>query len=131
MIQHIVLQEYIQDCKILLDRALLNKSIVCFGADGNGQYGSSQYPKYFKVIDIQVNVYSDEDDILFGTASIFLDGYDSKENGHVATDLNLKISLNQLLINEMITTSCWTWAELQTQGENFFTINFDVMQLLD
>lgn len=130
MLPSIVLQELTNDCDILLRRALLGKTLACFGADGDGDYGSSYYAKHYQVTDIEVVVHFDIDESAHGKAHIYLDGYDSTVFGHVVTDNNLKISLNKLFAQEFIESSCWTWADISEQGDTYFTIQFDTNKLL-
>lgn len=130
MLPQIVLQEFASDCQILLNRALLGKTVSCFGADGNGLYGTHHFAKHFDIANVRAQVHQDSDENLTGVAMIILDGYDSQVDGHVATDVNLKISVNKLLAAEYIDTSCWSWADIAEQGDQFFTINFNVNKLL-
>jgi hypothetical protein len=130
MVPYIALEQFASDCLVLLQRALLSKTLSCFGADGNGQYGRHLFAKHFQVADIDVTVNADSDDDLFGTAKIALLGYNSADCGHVATDMNLKIAVNNALQSEYIHTDCWSWAPLEDQGSCYFTINFSPNKLL-
>jgi len=130
MLPPFVLQQFVEDSEILLKRALLGKTLACFGIDGHGLYGQSTLAKHFNVLDIEVKINHTADDDLEGKAYIALLGYDAKDCGHAATDVNLKISVNEKFKVEYIDTTCWTWADLPEQGDCYFTINFDVEKLL-
>ena len=131
MIPPIILQEFAMDSAIVLARAFKDKQVACFGADGNGQYGSSPYAKHFTADAPSCRVYLDQDETMFTIAEVELLGYSATTDGHVATDVNLKISINKLLAAEYIDTKCWSWASLQDQGNTFFTIVFDTNKLLN
>ena len=130
MIQSFV-SEFANDCSILLDRAFLGKTVTCFGSDGNGLFGQSVFAKSFDVSEIEVIVSYDNDGILTGIARISLENYRSTDCGHVVTDCNLKICINDFLKSEYINSECWQWAPISEQGENYFTITFDVHELLN
>lgn len=130
MLPNLVIQELTNDCEILLRRALLGKTLACFGADGDGEYGQSYYAKHYLVKGINVTILQDSDENTWGLARITLDGYDSSVFGHVVTDNNLRISMNREFANEFIESSCWTWADITEQGEDFFTIQFETNKLL-
>lgn len=120
-----VIQQYNEDCGILLKRALVGKTLSCFGADGNGQYGHHAFARHFTVLNVHTTVYSDVDETLFGKATIALLGYSSSDHGHVATDMNLKISVNEALKTEYIEPDCWSWSPLEEQGAFYFSIDFN------
>lgn len=131
MIPTFAISEFVEDCSILLERALLGKTVVGFGTDGNGLFGYSSLAKSFTVSEINVIMSYDADDVITGIARIFITPYSSADCGHIATDVNLKFSVNDLLKQEYINTQCWQWAPIHEQGENYFTISFDVDKLLN
>lgn len=132
MIPTFAISEFVEDCSILLERALLGKTVVGFGSDGNGLFGYSLLAKSFTVSEINVTMsYNADNDDITGIARIFITPYSSADCGHIATDGNLKFSVNKLLEAEYINTECWCWAPISEQGENYFTISFDVHKLLN
>lgn len=128
MLPQIVIQEVQDDCRVLLERALLNQPVCCFGADGNGQYGTSYYAKHFTISQVAAKVIQNVDEELDCIALLTLDGYDVKDNGHAFTDENLRISLNKLFDQHHI--SGWKWGELHHQGADYVGILFSVPELL-
>ena len=130
MVPSIVIQQYTDDCNIMLKRALLGKSISCFGSDGNGKYGQHYFARHYTILDVSCRVYADEDEQLHGEALIAPLGYSFSDHGHVATDKNLEISINKLFDLEYIDHDCWSWAPLEDQGSLYFTIKFDPNKLL-
>jgi hypothetical protein len=120
-----------RDCSILLERALLHKTVAAYGIDGNGQYGTNDRAHFFKVQGIQVDLESSSDVMnLLGTASILLENYKVKQHGHIFTDNNLRISLNVLLHKQGIDPRCWSWSDLKSQGDSFFTVELNVPKLM-
>lgn len=120
------------DCGALLFRALFEKEVTAFGEDGLGKYGTNDMPKLFMIDDIDIDLEYDEqtDEVLGGKAYLHLVGYSSKDCGHVATDLNLTISIARLLREHCIDPACLTWAPLKDQGDTYFTMLIDVPLLL-
>lgn len=119
-----------KDCEILLKRALLNKTLSCFGEDGFGQYGKDSFARHYQVNDITTRAYQDQDEQVFVIARIYLDGYNSTLQGHAATDRNLEISVNNFFTAEYISTNSWTWAEEALQEQNCFTIEINAFNFL-
>lgn len=122
------------DCLVLLTRALFGKTLACFGADGFGQYGSDQFAHHHDVVGIAVTVTATSlygsAEVLTATAHIKLLGYDSRVQGHVATDRNLEISVNKFFRAEYISPDCWTWAPLSHQTQDCFAIELNVEKFL-
>jgi hypothetical protein len=136
MHQHII--DLTNDADILLRRALLNRTVNAFGADGLGQHGTDDMARQFKITNLAVEanpapfaqgLLNSRTSGLTGLVSIDLEGYDSTRVGHVFTDKNLAISLNALLQTELIDPACWTWAKLDQQGETSFAIAVDLERL--
>lgn len=126
------IQELSNDCKILLERALQDKEIACFGIDGFGQFGQSDQAKRYKVGFVLVELNDDsDDDIPKGFASLYLDGYTSAEFGHIVTDNNFKLSLNQLLRDHSIQADCWEYGPAFMQGADFVVLKIHVEKLLE
>lgn len=119
-----------KDCEILLKRALLNKTLSCFGEDGFGQYGKDSFARYYQVSRITTRAYQDQDEQVFVIARIYLDGYNSTLQGHAATDRNLEISVNNFFTAEYISPNGWTWAEEALQEHNCFTIEINALNFL-
>jgi hypothetical protein len=119
-----------KDCEILLKRALLNKTLSCFGEDGFGQYGKDSFARYYRVSCITTRAYQDQDEQVFVIARIYLDGYNSTLQGHAATDRNLEISVNNFFAAEYISPNSWTWAEEALQEHNCFTIEINALNFL-
>lgn len=120
------------DCEILLRRALHGKTVNAFGVDGNGLWGSDYHAHQYRVnaINVLVDPSSSISDPR-AVAYITLEGYDFKDHGFVATDNNLHISMNARLSEELIDTTCWTWASAEAQGADYFAINLDVNRLMN
>jgi hypothetical protein len=119
-----------KDCEILLKRALLNKTLSCFGEDGFGQYGKDSFARYYQVSRITTRAYQDQDEQVFVIARIYLGGYSSTLQGHAATDRNLEISVNNFFTAEYISPNSWTWAEEALQEHNCFTIEINALNFL-
>lgn len=113
------------DCKILLDRAFLGKTVTVFGADGHGEHGQSDFSKEFIVHGIMI--ISNE---IFGNAAVLILTGQHLVNGHVSTDNNLRISLNKLLIEQEIDVTCWEYACFEHQHHGAVTIDLNVTKLL-
>lgn len=129
-----ILEELRQDCRILLERALLGKTLFMFGEDGNGHHGKSEFPRYCKVTGIGVSMQADDDDNpsdIHAVAQIRLDGYDAEIHGHATTDANLRISLNVLLQNDAVDPTCLDWADITLQDRHAVILTLDVSTLLD
>lgn len=89
-----------EDCILLLERALLHKTLNAFGEDGLGQYGKWDTPQYFDVTHIFVTIRADDDNaptIVSGKVLVRLLGYDSDVTGLVITDKNFDISFQNAL----------------------------------
>jgi len=123
-----------EDCQILLDRALLSKSICAFGEDGFGKHGRHERAMWFKIRSIDITIECDDDENpndVTGIASLKLEGYDSDAVGHIMTDHNFKICLDAFLKNGDIEPDTLTWPDdLEMQGDNFVTLNIDIGLLL-
>jgi hypothetical protein len=126
------LKELQDDCEILLARALKGQTIACFGVDGFGQHGQSDSAQSYVVHDVAVMLAQNNDsDIPDGVAMIFLNGYDSAQFGHLATDQNFKISLNTLLKAHEIRPDCWDWVAVQHQLQHTVVLDIKVDKLLE
>lgn len=123
-----------EDCVILLERALLGKSICAFGEDGFGQYGRNEHPSWFTICEIDVCVECDDEQspvLISGQARIFLEGYDSAASGHIMTDRNFMIRLQELLRAEEIDPDSLIWpTTLEDQGDDFVSLHIDIGLLL-
>ena len=115
------------DCTILLERALLGKTLCAFGEDGCGKYGRCECPGYFTVstVDVTISTYGHS-----GSVRLALTGYDSTVTGHIATDRNFEISLAQHLTNHDIEPRALTWGNEELQGRSYVTMLIDVNTLL-
>lgn len=120
-----------EDCKVLLGRALLDKTVNVFGIDGMGQYGTHHQGLQYTIDAISIDVEANDDmtDVR-AVAHIALDGYNAMVYGDVATDRNLEISINELFKAYAIDTNCWRWSDQESQGMISFTIKIDVVKLL-
>ena len=120
------------DATILISRALLGKTIGYFGIDGNGQHGRDVWAHYSKVEDVVVfikGISTDEAD-LDVDLMVFLENYSAKTHGHILTDQNFMMSLNEHLKNADIDPVCVSWASLELQGDNCVTLKLDIHELL-
>lgn len=123
-----------EDCKTLLERALLHKTLFMFGEDGNGQYGKAEFPVYSEVSEVFVSLKADDDDNpsdVHGIVRLTLPDYDSTVHGHAITDQNLRISMNILLQAALIDPLALTWADITQQGLRSIAFSIDVEKLLD
>lgn len=119
------------DCTILLVRALMGKDLSMFGVDGNGEHGSDYMGHTHNVLDIKVIIDDDSDiNMPEGWAIVSLEGYDASVYGHAMTDKNIEISLNANLALEEIDAECWSWANLEEQGQTYVCLRLDVNKLL-
>lgn len=126
------IQHLSDDCRILLERALLGKEIACFGIDGFGQYGHSDQAQTYKVRTIAIDLIDDGDhDIPHALAWIFLDGYDSDQFGHIVTDQNFKFSVDNLLQSNQIRKDCWSWGPFHLQEKHAVLLKISVDKLLE
>jgi hypothetical protein len=127
-----ILSSIKDDCIILLERALVGKTICAFGEDGCGKYGRSDTPMYFIVSCIAVSLESLDltTKSPMGKLFINLDGYDANVHGHALTDVNFEISLHKLLANENITPNAITWGDINDQTRDNVVMNIDVYELL-
>lgn len=129
---NIFLTELSNDCTILLERALLGKSIACFGIDGFGKYGQSDQAKSYVVASVDVELQDDGDrDIPQGNVLITLQGYDATQFGHVCTDQNFKLSMNALLKEQEIRADCWDWETVSKQEQDTVNLVIHVEKLLE
>jgi hypothetical protein len=129
-----ILEELRQDCRILLERAMLGKTIFMFGEDGNGKHGKSEFPRYCKITGVGVSMQADDDDSpsdIHAVAQLRLEGYDSEIHGHAITDTNLRISLNMLMKDGAIDPACLDWADITLQDRHAIVLELDVGMLLD
>lgn len=123
-----------EDCTLLLERALLHKTLCAFGEDGFGQYGRSETPHYFQVRDLFITIEADDDDsptTVWGQVMIKLDGYDADITGHIKTDKNFDISLNAALTAAGLSTKSLIWAAYSEQPKDGVTFHINVGELLD
>jgi hypothetical protein len=128
------LLEIKQDCEILLNRAVLGKTLSCFGIDGLGQYGKCDFAQHYKVIAIEVNADGVADgDEINATMILHLDGYTESQYGSLNTDQNFRISLNQhlapLFIDKSHADSCWDW-DMSVSLPGAVVLDLDVYKLL-
>lgn len=129
---NIFFTELSNDCCILLERALLGKSIACFGIDGFGRYGQSEQARLYSVNSIVVELQDDPDhDLPQGTAYIKLNSYNSSQFGHIITDQNFKLSVNALLKAQEIRPDCWDWETISRQEEDTVVLVIHVEKLLE
>lgn len=122
--------EITKDCQILLDRALLGRDIVCFGMDGNGQYGYTDTPQTYKVAIIETEI-ADLDSPIAACFVLHLENYSARKFGHIQTDENFKISLNKLFAAHSIATDSWGWADISVQEDTAVVLKLNVENLLD
>lgn len=115
------------DCTILLMRALYKQPLVAFGDDGLGKYGKCSMPQTYTVDDVDVIVILEDNQGILG---LVLDGYDAQKFGHIATDKNFMINVQQLLSAIGVDPTCVTYAPINRQGRNFVTFDFDIAKLL-
>ena len=123
-----------EDCTVLLERALLRKTLCAFGEDGFGQHGKKDTPSFFDVVDLRIDIHVDDTQMprtVSGVVSICLRGYDHRDVGHIKTDKNFDISLAQALCDAGITKNPLQWAEIDEQIDGCVTFYLDVGELLD
>lgn len=119
-----------EDCTIILERALLRKVLNAFGEDGFGKYGRKDTPSYFPVVDIRVDIDDSDLNVIKGKLSICLRGYDANDVGHIQTDQNFEISLNEYLKDAGINKAALEWAPIDEQVDGCVTFDLDVKELL-
>jgi hypothetical protein len=121
-----------EDCSILLNRALADKTLCFFGEDGGGQHGSSYFAHTRTVSDVGVFLkdFSDGEQ-MNAVAMIFLEGYSSSTHGHASTDKNFRMSLDARLKFAGINPACLNWGDIDEQGEECVTMKLDPDLLLE
>lgn len=122
-----------EDCTILLERALLRKTLCAFGEDGFGQYGRKDTPSFFEVVDLRIDINVDDEknpQTISGVVSICLRGYDHNDVGHIKSDKNFDISLDLALKAAGILKNPLHWAEVDEQIDGCVTFYLDVGELL-
>ena len=119
------------DCSVLLLRSLYQKTAVAFGEDGCGKHGTCDRPQYYKIEDIDVDINLGLNDEPLGMFALKLEGYESKEFGHICSDQNFLISIRKLLLDDHIDPDCITYAALEMQGDDYVAFDFDVGLMLD
>ena len=118
-----------EDCKVLLERTLLGKFLCAFGEDGCGLYGRKDTPSFFRVDGLHIDI-SVENSLMVGKLSIQLNGYDENDVGHIQTDKNFDISLNELLKSEGISPEALCWASIEDQVHGCVTFDLNITKLL-
>jgi hypothetical protein len=129
-----ILEELRQDCRILLERALLGKTLFMFGEDGNGKHGRAEFPRYCKVDNLYVSMTADDEDSpseIHALVHLDLDDYDVEIHGHAITDVNLRIALNMRLTDNAIDPAVLDWADITQQDRHAIALTVDVGLLLD
>ena len=133
------------DCDILLTRALLGKTVACFGEDGFGQFGTSTLAKHFTISRVETSIKVDQNlDIEKAEVTLSLDGYSGLHDGLLWTDQNFLISARGLLKAQCIDPKAIEWppvtAEtvidyddtIPTQGvDNTVTLLIDPKKIVD
>lgn len=119
------------DCGILLIRSLLGKSVVAFGEDGLGNHGRNDLAVFYSVEDIALDVVMDDDGEPYGTILLKLSGYDASQFGHICSDTNFMISVRSLLKDQHIDPDCLKYSDIDLQGDDFVSLDIDVVKLLD
>lgn len=119
------------DCAVLLNRALLNQGVWCFGADGLGSYGTSEFPVPYVITDIAVSIDTDTEGEHEGIFWLFLTPYSCHDHGHAVTDKNLELSVKKHLTAAVIDPSCVWYSSLSDQLEDAVAFRLDVKKLLN
>jgi hypothetical protein len=122
------------DCRILLERALVAKLLAMFGEDGNGDYGRNDRAVFTTIQSISMKFVEDPEgqqgSDIYGVLGLFLLGYDARLYGHATTDTNLRISLNVLLDAAGIDREALYWAPITMQGQHTIVLFVDIGLLL-
>ena len=120
------------DCRILLERALLGKYICAFGEDGFGQYGRCDQAQWYKIKELILSVTPGNTGRHVFTLYIMLDSYSSAEHGHIMTDRNFDIALATFLKAASIDPKALTWPlSLGLQGQDCVALDINLKLLLD
>jgi hypothetical protein len=120
------------DVSVLLLRALNNKTLVAFGDDGLGKYGTCDMPQYYAVHDLDISVDINEaDDTAAGVVYIELAGYDAARFGAITTDRNFLLSVQEQLESVGIDRSVLTYAPDGNHLEYGVLMSIDIKKLLD
>lgn len=113
----------------------MNKEMVAFGDDGFGQYGKNYLPVRWTVNDLSVKLAAKPANNgkveLEGGVGIMLEGYSSKDYGHIVTDRNFELCLRNLLRADNIDPACVKYADVSEQGSNFVVLYLDPTLLCD
>ena len=121
------------DIALLLRRIFDGKTITYFGADGLGKYGRSDYPQTSFVNEFDLTLRCDDADdpqVFDCKVKLLLSGYDAKVTGHVMTDKNFRIGLDQLCTAEAVDPAAFDWADLSDQEDDKVCLKVDVQLLL-
>ena len=92
------------DVRTLLERALLNKEVKCFGIDGFGLYGKSDIAQTYPISHITLGWLDLSNDKI--GISVHLERYNSTRFGHIMTDKNFAFSFNK---SDLKPTKCQTF----------------------
>lgn len=123
-------QQIEADCSVLLIRALLGQQVAAFGEDGLGKYGRNDLAIFFKIEDLDLTVAMDEGEPL-GMVSVKPEGYNAASFGHIVTDQNFLISMQNLLKAHFIDPTCISYSDIDLQGDDYVSFDLDVVKLLD
>ena len=117
------------DIKIICHRIFEGHSITYFGADGGGRHGQCDHPKTSSFLTMDINVAADDwlSPTTFNcTISLELDNYSAAEHGHIMTDKNFRIGLDNLLRARAVDPKAFDWAPLALQKDSAVCLKIDV-----
>lgn len=126
-------EQLAEDVATLCARAFENKSITYFGADGLGKYGQAEHPQTSTIVSMDIRIVVDDENDpteITCAAHLELSGYDASVTGHVVTDQNFKIGLNQLCEDAAIDIGAFAWAPIDLQTDTTVCLLIDVPLLL-
>lgn len=109
---------------MLLEKALLGKTVCAFGEDGFGQYGRHDQAYWFTIKSVEILVY---DGLYKIDASVVmrLEGYDSNVLGHIMTDKNFEISLRSHLKAARLDPESLKWQK-NADYQGVWTVAMDI-----
>lgn len=105
-----------RDVQILLDRALLGKTIVAFGEDGFGKHGRHDLPQPFRVTQITIH-FEEINGGNYVEIILELDGYTASQYGFIFSDQNFLIGVQSLLKDQHIDFSSVCYSDIMLQSE--------------
>lgn len=111
-----------EEMQDLLDDALKGKTVIAFGPEGNGVWGSNPEVMSFTVSEVSIT-YADAKS-KFVSIDVHLDDYEASSNGLIYTDKVFMASIQDLLNKASLGGDAVDYSEHDSQGDH--AVNLDV-----